>query len=60
MVIGRCSLSPIDLRTNNCLATACDDDLLHRDMLTRMIATKASKALRHLVKTSTDRAISSM
>jgi len=35
-------------------------DLLHRDMPTRMIATKASKALRHLVKTSTDRAISSM
>jgi hypothetical protein len=29
-------------------------------MLTRMIATKTSKALRHLVKTSTDRAISSM
>jgi len=52
--------STINLRTNNRLATACDDDLLRHDMLTRMIATKTSKALRHLVKTSTDRAISSM
>jgi hypothetical protein len=30
--------STINLRTNNRLATACDNDLLHRDMLARMIA----------------------
>ena len=52
--------SPINLRTNNRLAPTSDDDLLQRDMLARMIAAKTSKALRHLVKTSTDRAISSM
>jgi hypothetical protein len=40
--------SAINLRTKDRLATACDDDLLHRDMLARMIATKTSKALRHL------------